>query len=169
MRLFGTALVIAGLLSGHIAAAQCVRPDDSSAFEVTGLKTRLMVTALTCQVDSKYNEFVTRYKPQLTNEDRNLNSYFSRLNSRSSAKMRDDYVTQLANSESQVGTRQGTLFCSHNLPIFDEVMALRDGTELVSYAAAKSVEQPAGIGGCQATSATTAARATTKTTTRRRR
>ncbi len=165
MRLIASALVIAGLLSGHLAAAQCVRPADSSAFEVTGLKTRLMVTALTCQSDAKYNEFVTRYKPELTNEDRDLNGYFSRVHGRNSAKSRDEYVTNLANDEAKTGTRQGSLFCRQNLPIFDEVMALRNGSELASYAAAKSVEQPGGIGGCEAAVSTPAR----TTTTRRRR
>lgn len=167
MRLFGSALVIAGMLSGHIAAAQCVRPVDTSAFEVTGLKTRLMVTALTCQSDARYNDFVGRYKSELTSEDRNLNGYFSRVHGRNGAKFRDDYVTQLANSESQTGLRQGSLFCNQNLPIFDEVMALHGGTELENYAGAKSVSQPIAISGCQAEPAT--ARTAARTTTRRTR
>ena len=164
MRLVGSALAIIGLLSGHMAAAQCVRPADTAAFEVTGLKTRLMVTALTCQSDTRYNEFVNRYKNELTSEDRDLNGYFSRVHGRNSAKFRDDYVTQLANSESQSGLKQGSLFCNQNLPIFDEVMALRGGTELANYAGAKSVSQPIAIGGCQAEPATAR-----PTTTRRRR
>ena len=164
MRLFGSALVFAGLLCSHIATAQCVRPTDTTAFEVTGLKTRLMVTALTCQSDARYNDFVTKYRSELTSEDRNLNGYFSRVHGRNSAKFRDDYVTQLANSESQVGVRQGSLFCNQNLPIFDEVMALRSGAELSNYAGAKSVSQPIAIGGCQAEPATAR-----PTTTRRRR
>lgn len=167
MRLFGSALVIAGVLSGQIAAAQCVRPADTSAFEVTGLKTRLMVTALTCKSDNSYNEFVGRYRPELTREDGNLNSYFSRVHGRNGPKFRDDYVTQLANSESQTGLRQGSLFCNQNLPIFEEVMALRNGTELENYAGAKSVSQPIAISGCQAEPAT--ARTTTRTPTRRTR
>ena len=166
MRAFSSALVIAGLLSGHMAAAQCVRPADTTAFEVTGLKTRLMVTALTCQSDARYNEFVGRYKTELTNEDRNLNGYFSRVHGRNGSKFRDDYVTQLANSESQTGLKQGSLFCNQNLPIFDEVMALRGGTELANYAGAKSVGQPIAVGGCLAEPAT--ARTTTTTTRRRR-
>lgn len=148
MRLLSSALVMAGLLASHVAAAQCVRPADNAALEVTGLKTRLMVTALTCQADTKYNEFVTRYRPELTSEDRALNGYFSRVHGRSSAKFRDDYVTQLANNESQTGIRQGSLFCSQNLPIFDEVMALRSGAELANYAGAKSVGQPFAVAGC---------------------
>ena len=164
MRLFGTALVIAGLLSGHMAAAQCVGPTDTTALEVTGLKTRLLVVTLTCKTDAKYNEFITRYRPELTNEDRNLNGYFTRVHGRNGSKFRDDYVTQLANSESEASLKQGSLFCDRNLPIFEEVMALRGGSELATYAGAKSVGQPIANGGCDAAPATT-----TRTTTRRRR
>ena len=166
MRLLSSCLVIAGLLAGQ-AQAECIRPADTTAFEVTGLKTRLMVTALTCDANSKYNDFVTRYRPELTSEDRALNTYFSRVHGRASAKQRDDYVTQLANSESQTGLKQGSLFCNTNLPIFDEVMALRGGAELANYAGAKSVGQPIATGGCNAEPAPT--RATTTTTPRRRR
>ncbi len=166
MRILFSGLVAAGLLSSQMAAAQCIRPSDNSAFEVTGLKTRLMVTALTCQANEKYDAFIVKYRPELVNQDRALNGHFSRAAGRNAAKQRDDYVTQLANSESQNGTRQGSLFCSHNLPIFEEVMQLRGANELAAYAAAKSVDQPADAG-CASTT-TKAPVSSTRRSARRR-
>ena len=167
MRTLFSGLVAAGLLISPFAAAQCVRPADNSAFEVTGLKTRLMVTALTCQANDKYDAFIVKYRPELVNQDRALNGYFSRVHGRNSSKQRDDYVTQLANSESQVGTRQGSLFCNQNLPIFEEVMQLRSTSELPAYAGAKSVSQPVAVAGCAAASVTPSA--TTRRSASRRR
>lgn len=144
------------LFTSQIAAAQCLRPADTTAFEVTGLKTRLMVTALTCGANDKYDAFIGKYRPELVNEDRALNSYFTRVHGRAGTKQRDDYVTQLANSEASVGTRQGSLFCNQNLPIFEEVMALRGVTELPAYAGAKAVGQPVASTSCGGTERETA-------------
>lgn len=141
MRVLVSGLLAFGLTS-NIAAAQCVRPADYPAFDVTALKTKLMVTALTCSADEKYNAFITKYRPELASQDKALNSFFSRANSRRARQQQDDYVTQLANSQSRNGLEQGSLFCRYNLGTFDEVMALRSGAELTDFAAGKSILQP---------------------------
>lgn len=148
MRKTFSAVLAAGLLTSQMAAAQCARSADTTAFDVVGLKTNLMVTALTCNADERYNAFVTKYRPELMSHDKMLGSYFSRVHGRQARTRQDDYVTQLANSQSQAGIRQGSLFCSRNLPTFDEVMALRSGGELPDYAAAKSVAQPINVSSC---------------------
>lgn len=163
MRILVSGLLVAGLLSSSIAEAQCVQPGDHSAFDVTALKTKLMVTALTCGADEKYNAFVTKYRPELTSQDKALGGYFSRAHGRRARQQQDDYVTQLANSESQTGVRQGSLFCRYNLGTFDEVMALRNGAELNDYAAAKTVTQPINVSEC-----TTAAAPVTSSRTRKK-
>ena len=164
MRLSLSLLVAAGVLTGQMAAAQCLQPADRQALDVAGLKTRLVVTALSCQADAQYNAFVTKYRPQLVVEDRALNSYFTRVHGRAGTKQRDDYVTQLANSESQMGQRQGGLFCSHNLPVFEEVMSLRSATELPAYAGAKQVAQPIPAVACTGTERPTPTRPTRRRT-----
>lgn len=164
MRKTFSVVLAAGLLSSQMAAAQCAHPADTTAFDVAGLKTNLMVTALTCNADERYNAFVTKYRPELTSQDKMLSSYFGRVHGRQARTRQDDYVTQLANSQSQVGVRQGSLFCSRNLPAFDEVMALRNGSELPDYAAAKSVAQPISVSSC----GNAPERATTAASTRRR-
>ncbi|MBC7800143.1 MAG: hypothetical protein H7Z10_05940 [Gemmatimonadaceae bacterium] len=150
--------VLAGLLLSQGALAQCVRPTDHSAFDVTGLKTHLMVTALTCAADEKYNAFVIKYRPELTSQDKALGGWFTRTHGRRARQQQDDYITQLANSRSQDGIRQGSLFCTQNLGLFDEVMALRSGAELTDYAAGKTVAQPISATECAASPTTTRAR-----------
>ena len=166
MRLMLTSLVAASLLAGPVSAAECLRSDDHAAVDVTTLKTHLMVTALTCQADERYNAFVRKYQADLQREDRGLNAYFTRTYGRNSAKQRDDYVTQLANVESREGLRRGSLFCGENLSAFDEVMALRSNSELREYAAGREIAQPNNIGSC--VSAGGGTRSATTSTSRRR-
>ncbi len=150
MRILVSGLLAAGLLTGHMAEAQCVRPSDYPAFDITALKTKLMVTAVTCGEDNKYNAFIMKFRPELASEDKALNGFFSRANARRGRQQHDDYVTQLANSQSQTGLRQGSLYCRYNLRTFDEVLALRNGAELTDYAAAKSIAQPISMAECGA-------------------
>ena len=159
MRTSFSVLLAAGLLTSQMAVAQCARPTDTTAFDIAGLKTSLMITALTCNANEKYDAFVLKYRPELANQDKVLGSYFSRAHGRQGRTRQDDYVTQLANSQSQTGLRQGSLFCNYNLPIFDEVMALRGSNELPDYAAARSVAQPITVGNCGVAEQTTTASA----------
>jgi len=77
-------------------------------------------------------------------------------------KEHDDYITSLANAQSQAGIRQGTLLCQQNVGIFDEVMALPKGANLASYAASKSLTQAIDLVACPAQAQTTqTAQATT--------
>ena len=166
MRLMLSSLLAASLLSSPLLAAECTRPAEHTALEITALKTQLMVMALTCKADERYNAFVIKYRPDLVQADKSLNTYFSRASGRNAAKSRDDYVTQLANSQSQTGLKQGSAFCDRNLGVFDEVMALRNNAELTEFASGRmSAPQPISTTDCGAGAP---AEHTTRTTTRRR-
>ena len=148
MRKVFSAVLGASLLAAPIANAQCLRPDEVKAMDISWLKSQLMVTALTCRQDEKYNAFVVKYRPDLIAQDKALAGYFTRVNGRQGAKQRDDYVTQLANSQSQVGIKQGTAFCERSASILDEVQMLRNSAELADFAAAKGVLQPINVSAC---------------------
>ncbi len=163
MRMLVSGLVAVGLLTSNVATAQCVRPGDYPAFDITALQNKLMVTALTCDARDKYDAFVMKYRPELASQNKALSNYFSRANSRRARQQQDDYMTQLSNSQSSTGLRQGTLYCQYNLGVFDEVMALRSSAELTDYAAGKSVMQPIPMSECG-----TAAAPATRSRTRRR-
>lgn len=64
MRIMVSTVLAAGLLSAGIAAAQpCAKPADLTALDVASLKSKLMVTALTCNQQDRYNDFVTGSAP----------------------------------------------------------------------------------------------------------
>jgi hypothetical protein len=152
MRVMFSGLLAAGLLCAGVAAAQpCAKPADVMAFDIAGLKSKLMVTALTCNAQERYNAFVQRFRGDLMTHDRALHAYFARVFGGGRAlHEHDDYVTNLANTQSQSGIKQGTLFCQQNVGIFNEVLSLQKGTDLVSFAASKSLPQPIDVVACPA-------------------
>jgi hypothetical protein len=143
MRLLLSGAISAGLLISNLAvAAECARPAEHAALDIAGLKSQLMVTALTCHAEDRYNAFMAKYRPDLVGEERVFGSYFSRTYGRTGQAHQDDFVTQVANSRSELGVHQGSLFCDHNMAIFDEVMALKDSNELQQYAAGRTTGSP---------------------------
>jgi len=149
MRLIAPALAAVVATVSIAAAEPCARPADLAAFGVAGLKTHLMVVALSCSQQDRYNEFVHRYQGELVSHERALHGYFGRAYGGRAQSMHDDYITNLANTQSQSGIHQGTLFCRQNVGMFDEVMALAKGG-LAPYAAGKVLDQPMALVACPA-------------------
>jgi len=159
----------AGLLVSRLGfAVECPRVADNPAFDVEGLKTELMYIALTCDSRDRYNAFINRYRSELNDDEKVLNTHFTRSYGRTGTKQHDDFVTNLANSESQGGLKQGSNYCMHNTQVFDEVMALHNARELEEYAAGRASPPPALVHACAGSAATAASTPTRHTTTRRR-
>jgi len=149
MRATSAAVPVFLLLTAGIATAEpCAKPADVTAFDVAGLKSKLMVTALTCNQQDRYNDFVQRFRTDLLAHEKALRAYFARVFGGRAQREHDDYITSLANTQSQNGIRQGTLFCQQNVAIFTEVMAIAKGSELAGYAASKQIQQPISITSC---------------------
>ncbi|HKM64647.1 MAG TPA: hypothetical protein VJY39_19380 [Acidisphaera sp.] len=147
-------LLTVGVILGQLmpsAFAQCARPADKAALDIAGLKSELMVIALECDVRDRYNDFVGRFKSELMNEERGLNAYFARAYGRSGRAQHDDYITNLANVQSESGIKRGTFFCKENVGLFDQVLALPPGSDLASFAASKQLVQPIDVAVCDTT------------------
>ncbi len=172
MRILFSSLLAAGLLTSQWAMAQtCARPADRTAFDVAGLKSQLMVTAITCEATERYNTFIARYRPDLLTQEKVLNAYFVRNFGKKAQAQHDDYITSLANTQSQNGLKAGTAFCERNISAFDEVMKLHGGVELSDFATGTAPVQPIELIACpdrpaRATVRTASATVATKTKTR---
>lgn len=143
MRGVVSGIVAVSLLFGQVANAEvCARPADKMAFDIAGLKSQLMVTALACDVRERYNDFVRRFQPELMKQERALVAYFSRSFGRRGQQEHDDYITSLANSQSQAGIKQGSDLCKGTVGLFDAVLALPPSATLASFAADRTFEQP---------------------------
>jgi len=132
------------------AGDQCAFASDRTAFDIEGLKSQLMVTALACKQQDKYNEFMARYKPDVAREEADLGAYFKRAYGRQYQKAYDDYISNLANVQEQDGLKAGTSFCENLTDLFDEVMSLHDSSELHDFANSKAIVQPVDFRTCSA-------------------
>lgn len=149
MRLALIGLLAAGLFSAEVAVAEpCASPIDQGAFDTAALKSELMVVALTCDQRGQYNNFVQRFRPDLTREERALDGWFGRAYGKRARQAHDDYITNLANSESQHGLQRGTLFCTEHAKLFPTVLGLRGANELVDFAAHRPQPQPITLARC---------------------
>lgn len=145
------AVLIAGSAIVPAATAEpCARPTEIRAFEVASLKSELMVVAIACQAQDRYNNFVIRFRHDLQREEHELRGYFARAAGHYGQQRQDRYITNLANAQSEDGVQQGTLFCQQHLGMFDEVMALPNGNDLPDYAQRKSLAQPISLSECPA-------------------
>jgi len=143
------ALILAMFMTSTsvMADQRCADPGDQSHFEVTALKTELMVIALTCEERDRYNAFIQRYQPTLVEVNRGFTNYFNRALGRAGQRQLDIYITALANSRQQGAQVLGSDFCPRNRILFEEVAALNSPADLAAYAAGKDLV-PVGLGAC---------------------
>ena len=145
------AAVLAGTPSLTLAqSAPCMRTTEKAAFTLAGLKSELMVIAIDCQAQDRYNAFVARFRPDLQGSEKGLNTYFARTTHGSSQRAHDDYITSLANAQSDDALTRGTLFCAEHIRMFDEVLGLGGSADLMNYATGKPLAQPIDMVECPA-------------------
>lgn len=125
--------------TGTALAQSCVNAREKSAFELRALQTHLMVGALSCGMGDRYNAFVTRWQSDLAAAHRNLSGYFNRAYGSRGQSQLNEYITSLANAQSQEGIRQGSHFCSKIGPMFEQVSTLRNAADLTTASAGASL------------------------------
>jgi hypothetical protein len=133
-------------------ARWCARQNEVAAFSVAALKSELMVAAVSCHADDQYNDFIRRNRSVLVAEEKTSEGYFSRNDRAHWQRTRDDYITQLANAQSQRAMVLGNQFCQRIIGQFDEIAALSGPEQLATYAASKSaiIPQPMKFSDCPA-------------------
>ena len=101
--------ILAGLTAASIAlpamAAPCLQPAEQGGFQLHAFQTQLMVAALNCRQEDGYNSFVRRFQPDLRGAYRHVDGHFRRAGG---VRKLDEYITNMANAQSQEGIRQGT-------------------------------------------------------------
>jgi hypothetical protein len=111
-------------------------PDQSEevqqAFNVIALKSALMVAALSCGEQDKYDAFMTAFQPHILAEQHVMDAYFRRMG-RSGQTQEDAFVTLLANNQSVTGIGQGSIFCLNNTAEFNAVLTLKTPDSLDSF------------------------------------
>jgi hypothetical protein len=124
----------------------CMKPQQASVFDIQGLKSEMMVTAITCGLRNDYNQVIERFRPELLQGETQARSQFR------STSSYDHYVTELANVQSKAGVEQyGDDFCHSQADMFTRLLALPDNTAFHAYAATHRPPQPAAQSICRVT------------------
>ncbi len=119
-----------------------IKPEDQQklqqAFNVIGLKSALMVGALSCNQQDRYDAFMTQFQPHILEDQHVMDAYFRRIGGRYGQTKEDNFVTLLANNQSVGGIGQGKIFCLNNQAEFDHVMTFKTPDELDAFVTANS-------------------------------
>jgi hypothetical protein len=149
------------MLTPSIAFAQssaCVQPAEKTAFDIRALQSQLMVVALTCGQQDDYNTFVTRHQRDLATAFRGVAGHFRRTAGAQHQRLLDQYITNLANGQSQVGIARGSFFCREQAPLFQQATAATTPVELSQIAVAREIPQALTTPACPERPATTRVR-----------
>jgi len=149
------------MLTPSIAFAQssaCLQPAEKTAFDIRALQSQLMVVALTCGQQDDYNTFVTRHQRDLATAFRNVAGHFRRTSGAQHQRLLDQYITNLANGQSQVGIARGSFFCREQGGLFQQATAANSVTELAQLSVTREIPQALTTQPCPDRPATTQVR-----------
>lgn len=104
------------------------------AFNVVGLKSALMVAALSCDQRDQYDAFMHSFQPHVLDAQHQIDAYFHKASGPySGQKMEDTFITLLANNQSVAGIAEGQTFCLNSQAEFKAVLAMKNQQELDSF------------------------------------
>ncbi|CAA9228245.1 MAG: hypothetical protein AVDCRST_MAG08-969 [uncultured Acetobacteraceae bacterium] len=140
LRGLGAAALLAGSGWPALAAPHCVREPERTAFDIRAVQSQLMVVALLCERQDDYNAFVQRHQPSLLRAYQEVTAHFRRLHGPAEGEQRRDrHVTELANAQSQEGTRHGPAFCRNTEPLVRRALAAQNAGEVARLTATADV------------------------------
>lgn len=141
MRTIGRLARIAAAAAISTAATQawagtCALPDERTALDTRVLQSELVVAALTCRDNARYNAFVEKFQPALVAEGVNFRNYFNRIYGPYGETMMDEMVTRLANLAEMRSWALGPSYCPAEESVFDGLLML-DPSQLPMFAASR--------------------------------
>lgn len=122
----GLVLVMAATVAPGMALARgsiCAQSQELAALEARVLQTELMVGALTCGQNERYNAFVSSYKGDLVNYGKTIRALFQRAYGGGGKHKLNKFVTKLANDSSQRSNSARQGYCILAAQLFDEAAA----------------------------------------------
>jgi len=134
-RIAGVAAAIS-VVAGQAWAATCALPDERAGLDTRVLQSELVVAALSCQQNDRYNAFVTKFSAALVYEGMNFRNFFTRNYGPYGEAMMDQLVTRLANLAEMRSWALGELYCPTEASVFDYLLAL-DPSQLPAFAASR--------------------------------
>ncbi|WP_431304652.1 hypothetical protein [Sediminicoccus sp. BL-A-41-H5] len=99
------------------------------------------MAALACGQHDNYNAFVRKNQAELGTAFRTLGTYFRRTEGAQGQRQLDQYITELANSQSRISIDRGSFFCNEQGPLFQAAMAANGPNELAQVSVTRQVHQ----------------------------
>ncbi len=115
-------VLVASVLSSNAQARQPASDEVRAAMRVRVLQSELMVAALTCREQARYNTFVRKYEPKLVRSSRVLKTHFETTYGRQGTSRLNAFVTYLANTASTLSIRSGADYCPAARTLFDRLL-----------------------------------------------
>ena len=150
------------LIPGMASAQSCMPAAEKASFDVRALQSQLMVVAITCEMQDDYNRFVTKFQPQLATAYRGVTAHFRRTGGRNGQRDLDQYITGLANGQSQVGIAQGQYFCGNQRAVFQQALASNSADDLARLSVQREIPNIISTAPCGAAPARAAATRSTR-------
>jgi hypothetical protein len=126
----------------------CAKPPEKQAIDISALISELQVVTITCHTEDRYNALIPRLRTVLISNERALESFFARAYGKRAQSVHDNYITELANSQSQLGLKSGDQFCRLNAGMFDDLTPLSTSDQLADYVAHKPIQQALAVDEC---------------------
>lgn len=106
----------APLVAEAAAPLKCASLEESDAFRLRHLQSRLMVAALGCNQQAAYNTFVEHFRPTLVSAGGKITDYFKRVGGGQPAL--NQHITELANAAGLSRAEDPAAFCKQTWELF---------------------------------------------------
>ncbi len=133
---------VAALMAGPALAQSCLQPAEQQAFHVRALQSQLMVAAIACGRDADYNAFVRKFQRDLQASYNGIQAHYRRTARAAAQRELDQYITTLANAQSQDGIRAGSHYCPLVTPLFQMALSKSDVSSLADFAIERNLVNP---------------------------
>lgn len=116
---------------------------DNPTVHTRKLQTELMVAALYCGQNARYNAFVRRFEGELVSNGKRLRALFVNMHGAKQAVTRlDTFLTKMANDESRRRLTLGSRYCRDAQTLFTRVLNLRETHQLATFASLRAQSPP---------------------------
>ena len=109
-------VLLAAPVASRAADLQCVSNEESEAFQLRQLQSRLMVAGLSCNQSVAYNDFVRHFQPRLAAAGISLKGYFQRTGGGEPAL--NQHMTAIANVAGLSRAEAPENFCADTWTMF---------------------------------------------------
>ncbi len=119
-------LLIILACAAHIAEAKmaCAFKNEKNALDARAMQSQMMVAALSCGNQQKYNSFIKKFQAEFIECGKNLKTYFTRNYHNDADRQMNKFITSIANEASKKSLDQNSeQFCAEANHLFDKIQS----------------------------------------------